>query len=64
MDKNEIYIGDNLSIMRSTEFEKFSSKIDFIYIDPPYNTKNNTFVYSDTNSKWVTDIKPEFRKFF
>ncbi len=58
MDKNEIYIGDNLSIMQSTVFEKFNSKIDFIYIDPPYNTKNNTFVYSDTNSKWATDIKP------
>ncbi len=57
MDKNEIYIGDNLAIMRSTEFKKFKSMIDFIYIDPPYNTKNSTFAYSDNYSKWSLDIK-------
>lgn len=57
MDKNEIYIGDNLAIMRSAEFKKFKSLVDFIYIDPPYNTKNSTFAYSDNNSKWSLDIR-------
>ena len=57
MDKNEIYIGDNLAIMQSAEFKKFKSMIDFIYIDPPYNTKNPTFAYSDNNSKWSADIR-------
>ncbi len=57
MDKNEIYIGDNLAIMRSAEFKKFKTTIDFIYIDPPYNTKNSKFAYSDNNSKWSLDIK-------
>ena len=35
--KNKIYFGDNLQIM-SHLLDKFHSKIDLIYIDPPFNS--------------------------
>lgn len=36
--KNEVYIGDNLAVMKSDAFKKYRGKIGLIYIDPPYNT--------------------------
>ena len=57
MDKNKIYIGDNLKIMTSEKFKKYYDKIDFIYIDPPYNTYNGSFAFSDKNEKWNDDLK-------
>ncbi len=36
--KNEIYIGDNLKVMKSKELSKYIEKVKMIYIDPPYNT--------------------------
>lgn len=56
MDKNKIYIGDNLKIMNSKNFEQYYNKIDFIYIDPPYNTLNNSFAFSDKNETWKEDL--------
>lgn len=56
LDKNLIYIGDNLKTMKSAEFQFFYGKINFIYIDPPYNTRN-TFSYNDDNDEWSNDIK-------
>lgn len=56
LNKNLIYIGDNLKTMKSAEFQSFYSKINFIYIDPPYNTRN-TFSYNDDNNEWSSDIK-------
>lgn len=44
---NYIYEGDNLdclNILKNT----YLRKIDIIYIDPPYNTKKNAFIYNDT----------------
>ena len=57
MDKNKIYIGDNLKIMTSEKFKKYYDKTDFIYIDPPYNTYNGSFAFSDKNEKWNDDLK-------
>ena len=60
-EDNILIEGDNyfaLSILRNTH----SGSIDFIYIDPPYNTGNNDFKYNDQfvdredtyrHSKWL-----------
>lgn len=58
--QNHIFIqGDNYPVLYQLQKE-FSSKIDFIYIDPPYNT-GNKFIYnddfatnSDKHSKWLS----------
>lgn len=55
MLSNKIFIGDNLSVMTSSTFEKYRNGIDFIYIDPPYNTKHR-FAYNDANDLWSRDI--------
>lgn len=58
--------GDNISsltILQQTHREK----VDVIYIDPPYNTGNDDFVYNDRfvnsedtfrHSKWLSFMKP------
>ncbi|MBO4694837.1 MAG: site-specific DNA-methyltransferase [Clostridia bacterium] len=53
---NKIFIGDNLTTMKTPYFNQLKSKIDFIYIDPPYNTTNSKFSYNDKNDKWSDDI--------
>ena len=58
--QNHIFIqGDNYPVLYHLKKE-FSGKIDFIYIDPPYNT-GNKFIYnddfatnSDKHSKWLS----------
>lgn len=55
--ENAIYIGDNLSVMKSSSFYRtYKNNIDFIYIDPPYNTKNN-FSYNDSTEQWQSEIE-------
>ena len=42
-----LYIeGDNLEVLKLLQ-ETYLSKIKMIYIDPPYNTGKNSFVYND-----------------
>lgn len=41
--------GDNYPALRLME-NRFSGKVDFIYIDPPYNTGKKSFVYNDAFS--------------
>lgn len=59
---NFILEGDNLHSLKLLE-KTHKEKIDVIYIDPPYNTKNKDFVYDDTyideldgfkHSKWLS----------
>lgn len=59
---NFILEGDNLHSLRLLE-KTHKGKIDVIYIDPPYNTKNKDFVYDDCkigeddgfkHSKWLS----------
>lgn len=39
---NEIYFGDNLTVMQNHSFiKKYENSIKMIYIDPPYNTQYN-----------------------
>ncbi len=56
LHKNLIYIGDNLGTMKHQSFHKFYGKINFIYIDPPYNT-GSVFSYNDDNDEWSKDIR-------
>lgn len=61
-DFNFLLEGDNLHSLKL--FEKtHKGKIDVIYIDPPYNTKNREFIYDDCmigeddgyrHSKWLS----------
>ena len=47
-DKTEnLYIeGDNLEVLKLLQ-ETYLNKVKIIYIDPPYNTGNDSFVYDD-----------------
>lgn len=44
--KNLFFTGDNLEVLRHLR-NNYSNKIDVIYIDPPYNTGNDDFIYPD-----------------
>ena len=46
MDENLIIEGDNLIALKSL-LPKYQGKIKCIYIDPPYNTGNEGWVYND-----------------
>lgn len=59
---NFLLEGDNLHSLYLLE-KTHKGKIDFIYIDPPYNTENKEFVYNDSrvgtddtyrHSKWLS----------
>jgi adenine-specific DNA-methyltransferase len=64
-DLNEITDEDNLIIKGNnlialyTLKKQFLGKIKLIYIDPPYNTGNDTFGYNDSfnHSTWLTFMK-------
>lgn len=60
--QNFLIEGDNLASLKLLE-KTHKGKIDFIYIDPPYNTGNKDFVYDDRfvdsndtfrHSKWLS----------
>ncbi len=44
--KHILIKGDNLDALKILR-QSYSEKIKMIYIDPPYNTKNDNFIYSD-----------------
>ncbi|MFL2112282.1 DNA methyltransferase [Latilactobacillus curvatus] len=45
-NKNLFFSGDNLEVLRHLQ-QNYANSIDFIYIDPPYNTGSDGFVYPD-----------------
>lgn len=62
---NFLIEGDNLASLKLLE-KTHKGKIDFIYIDPPYNTRKKDFIYDDVfvdkndlfaHSKWISFIK-------
>jgi len=60
LDDNLIIHGDNLEALKAL-LPKYAGKVDIIYIDPPYNTGNEGWVYNDNvNSplmkNWLGDI--------
>ena len=56
--ENIIIKGNNLLALHSIK-EQFSEKVKLIYIDPPYNTGNDSFKYNDNfnHSAWLTFMK-------
>ncbi|GAA7305277.1 hypothetical protein HpM042_09530 [Helicobacter pylori] len=59
-DKNTNYLikGNNLIALHSLK-KKFAKQVKCIYIDPPYNTGNDSFNYNDNfnHSSWLVFIK-------
>jgi adenine-specific DNA-methyltransferase len=55
---NLILKGNNLLSLHSLK-EEFAGQVKMIYIDPPYNTGNDSFKYNDNfnHSSWLTFIK-------
>jgi adenine-specific DNA-methyltransferase len=55
---NFLIKGNNLLALHSLK-EIFAGQVKVIYIDPPYNTENDTFMYNDTftHSTWLTFMK-------
>lgn len=55
---NLIIKGNNLLALHSLK-EEFTGQIKLIYIDPPYNTGNDSFKYNDkfNHSAWLTFMK-------
>lgn len=55
---NLIIKGNNLLALHTLKKE-FAGKVKLIYIDPPYNTKNDEFKYNDSfnRSTWLTFMK-------
>ncbi len=56
--ENLIIKGNNLLALHSLK-KQFAGKIKLIYIDPPYNTGNDSFKYNDNfnHSTWLTFMK-------
>lgn len=66
---NFLLEGDNLASLQLLE-KTHKGAIDFIYIDPPYNTGNKDFVYDDSiidtndnfrHSKWLSFMKKRLK---
>lgn len=55
---NLIIKGNNLLALHSLK-EEFKGKVKLIYIDPPYNTGNDSFAYNDNfnHSSWLTFMR-------
>ena len=59
-NSNMVIHGDNLEALKSL-FPEFEGKVKCIYIDPPYNTGNEGWVYNDNVNdprikKWLGDV--------
>ena len=66
---NFLIEGDNLAALKLLE-KTHKGKIDLIYIDPPYNTGNQDFIYDDIyiaandgyhHSKWLSFVSERLK---
>src|SRR5699024_6747083 len=59
MDTDNLILKGNNLVALHTLKEKFNGKVKMIYIDPSYNTGNDTFKYNDSfnRSTWLTFMK-------
>lgn len=57
-DDNLIIKGNNIIVLYSIK-ERYKGKVKLIYIDPPYNTGNDSFQYNDrfNHASWLTFMK-------
>ena len=57
-DDNLVIKGNNLLVLHSLK-KRFAGRVKLIYIDPPYNTDNDSFGYNDRfkHSTWLTFMK-------
>src|SRR5690625_4767308 len=55
---NLIMKGNNLLALHTLK-ERYAGKVKMVYIDPPYNTGNDSFKYNDSfnRSTWLTFMK-------
>lgn len=58
--ENKIIHGDNLEALKSL-LPEYEGRVNCIYIDPPYNTGNESWVYNDNVNhpkikKWLGDV--------
>ncbi|MBO7679856.1 MAG: site-specific DNA-methyltransferase, partial [Thermoguttaceae bacterium] len=58
-DSNNLIIRGNNVLALSSLCGRYTNRIQFIYIDPPYNTANDSFKYNDTfkRSTWLSFMK-------
>ena len=56
--ENLVIKGNNLIALHTLK-QEFHGQVKLIYIDPPYNTENDSFQYNDnfTRSTWLTFMK-------
>jgi adenine-specific DNA-methyltransferase len=54
--KNKFVEGENLEVLRVLQ-NTYSEKVKMIYIDPPYNTGNDHFVYHDNYAETLDNYK-------
>ena len=57
-EDNWIIKGNNLLVLHSLK-KRYAGKVKLIYIDPPYNTGNDSFNYNDSfnHATWLTFMK-------
>lgn len=60
MDKNQLYYGDNLDVLR--EYIKDES-VDLVYLDPPFNSNRNYSVIFSKNGKEEDENKAQIEAF-
>lgn len=57
--QNLFFTGDNLEVLKHLQ-NKYCEKVDLIYIDPPYNTGKNEFIYPDQFDYTDSQLKKMF----
>lgn len=58
--KNVVIRGDNIDALKILS-ENYSNKIKMIYIDPPYNTRSENFIYKDNFKKNEETLIEEYQ---
>ena len=59
---NLIIKGDNLLVLKQL-VKQYANKVKLIYIDPPYNTGNSSFLYKDKmpRKEWLNQIQERLK---
>jgi len=57
--QNVIIRGDNIDVLKILK-QNYNNSIKMIYIDPPYNTKSDEFIYNDDFRKKESDLIENF----